>query len=464
MLIVSTRVKTLPTGEAMQSEFETFWQRRWAPLIERIELALENRAYRLVLFAATLILVTSYVVVAARMAEPPRWLENSLVTIDPMADEDPSLGSWQTDSINRSVARLEKLASILALKPHRLQIRPTFDEISRPFGLEIHVLRLWLDEVRGFNFEGMYDVTSAAVARSIVAIAFNDDKLLADLPSSDSNWYPQVRTIKETCLSPHPHEWSGLCAILENSETPNPLSLTGWLTSQVVVEAERLSATERVDFLRSLLRRSADRELLKFESLERWPRRAVDYGETVRAIVTRLAPERAKRMNFMAFTPSMQMTLSEGHEVLKKQAAVGSARLEVGLLIVTSCRMPRLARLFEQISDLDARELVWARRCETKQKPTKDFAVSTSAQDFAEKNPDAAFAQLGIPEIKVALRKGWLDSKIDIAKFVIESREPNSRLVASQLRPQSEEWNARAQAFRVKAPVEILKLVRLRPI
>jgi hypothetical protein len=464
VLIVSTRLKTLLAGDAMDGEFETIWQRRWASLADRLELALQNRAYRFLLGAATLVLVMSYVVVASRMAEPPRWLENSLVVIDPATDLDPALGVWQADAVNRSLARLEKLAWILSLKPHLLQIRPTIEDVTTPYGLEIHVLRLWLDELRGFNFEGMYDVTSAAVARSIVAIAFNDDRLLADLPPADANWFPYVRTIKETCSVAHPREWSGLCAILENSVTPNPLSLTGWLTRQLVVEAEGLTSTQRVDYLRALVRRSADRELLKFESLERWPKLATDYGETIRAIVTGLAPERAKRMNFMAFSPSMQMPLSETNVAPKIPLNANETRLEVGLLIVTSCRIPQLASLLRQISNVDARELVWARRCDTKTGPAADFVPATTAQEFAEKNPDAAFAQLGIPEIKVALRKGWLDSKIDIAKFVIESREPNSQLVASQLRPQSEEWNARAQAFRVKAPVEILKLVRLRPI
>lgn len=447
----------------MEGEFETSWQRRWAALADRLELTLENRTYRSVLFAATLALVVGYAFIASRLAEPPRWIENPFVTIDPATDVDISIGPLQTDVINRSLTRLEKLASILSLKPHRLQIRPTLEEVSTPFGLEIHVLRLWLDEVRGFNFEGMYDVTSAAVAHAIVAVTFNDEQLLADLPPASSNWYPHVRTIKETCASPHPREWSSLCSILENSSTPNPLSLTSWLTSQLVIDAEKLSPAERIDYLRSLVLRSADRELLKYESLERWPQDARDYGDTVRAIVSGLAPSRAKRMNFMAFTPSMQLELSETN-IAKPKKVTSASRLEVGLLIVTSCRMPQLASLFKQISEIDARELVWARRCDTKQSPAKDFEISSSAQDFAEKNPDAAFAQLGIPEIKVALRKGWLDSKIDIARFVIESREPNSRLVASQLRPQSEEWNARAQAFRVKAPVEILKLVRLRPI
>ncbi len=165
----------------------------------------------------------------------------------------------------------------------------------------------------------------------------------------------------------------------------------------------------------------------------------------------------------MPFAPTLQVALSEV-DAEKPVKIESTARLEVGLLIVTSCRMPRLSSLFKQIESLDARELVWARRCHTKAHPAKELILATSAQDFAEKNSDVAFAQLGISEIKVALRKGWLDSRIDIASFVIESREPKSRRVSAQLRPQSEEWNPRAQAFRVKAPVEILKLVRLRPI
>lgn len=412
---------------------------RWGPVSRRLEIILENNAYRFALCMASVILVVGYVAVASRMAEPPKWSESPLVSVEETAAEPEQFDVRAVDALNRAIVRLSKLQSVLKIHPQRLTIRPTQDDVAHPFELETRVLRLWLDEVRGFAYEGMYDVTSEAIARAIIAIVFPTSIEGFNLPSADSNWFAHVRSIRETCDEQPRREWRNLCVALKKnlnkSDAPNPLSLSGWLTSQMINEAQGRSTSARIGYIRDLVKASADRELLKFESAKEWPAAARSYGSVVRTLVTRLAPNRAASMNF-----------------------------KIGLFIVSSCSMPRLGDLAKELEGVDAQDVVWVRVCENSMASLVKLVDATSANEFAIKNPDAAFAQVGVPEIQVALKKGWLDAKTDLAEFVIEGRDPRSRKVATRLRPQREEWDATSQAFRVHAPVEILKLVRLRPI
>lgn len=430
----------------MNDSFGNSWHARWAGLAEQLEHALENNATRFVLCFATIALVVMYIGAVTRLAEPPRWTDSRYVMIQENGSE--KFEVRDIDLINRAINRVGKQAAILGLRPQRLVLHPTRQEARRPYAIETHVLRLWLDEIRGFAPEGMFDVTSEAIARAIVAITFQADVVLDELPPANSNWYTHVKTMRETCVEKPRSEWRGLCAVLESTrashsaedEIPNPLSLADWVSSQIVAESETLLGGDRIEFLRNLLKTSSDSELQGLGRVDQWPREARDYAPILRKIVSKLAPTRALQINFRASKP---------------------------LHIVTSCQLPRIADLAKELEDVEAREVVWARVCDSNGKQTSrksPFLTANSAQEFAEKNPTAVFAQIGVEEMKIAIKKGWVDSQIDIANFLVQAREKDSRAVATQLRSQSEEWNAKAQAHRVKAPIEVLKLVRLRTI
>ena len=448
----------------MSDPFESSWQKRWAGLAERLELALENNASRLVLCLATAALILIYAGVGARMAEPARWARSPFIEIH----ESVRLEFRDTDAVNRSIVRLDRLASVLGLNPQRLVLLTTKEEVARPFAFETRALRLWLDEYRGFGPEGMYDLTSDAIARAIIVISFPNERLTADLPNPNSNWFGHVRTMKETCVeiksnassvtSQFAREWGAVCGVLRPSKEPNPLSLSKWLTSQMVAESRTLSVGRRVYYLRSLVRLSASPELAKFERAGSWPNSPQAFGPIAKEIVSKLAPKRAQQISFKAYVPFLLLDLesrdqSDAREVLESG---DSPEISADLLVLTSCKLP----LLSQFDRLVAREVVWARKCE----PSSTFVAASSAVEFAEKNPNAVFAQVGIREIETALSRGWLGRDLDIAEFIVESRNLHSVVVAAQLRAQTEMWNPQAQAFRVKAPVEVLKLVRLRSI
>ena len=451
------------SGDRVSDQFESSWQKRWAGLADRFELALENNAYRFALCLATAALLLVYAGVGARMAEPSRWSRSPSIEIH----ESVQFGFRDTDALNRSIVRLDKLASVLGLNPQRLVLRPTAEEVAQPFAVETRVLRLWLDEYRGFGPEGMFDLTSDAIARAIIVISFPDRRLFATLPNPNSNWFGHVRTMKETCgdlktdkaslefqfPSQFAREWTAVCGVLRPSREPNPLSLSKWLTSQMVAEANTLSAGQRIYYLRTLLRMSASTELAKFERAGSWPKEPQAFGPIAKQIVLKLAPKRAKQISFKAYVPFLLLDLES-----RDQSHVRPKGDEVAadLIVLTSCQLP----LLSQFDRLVAREVVWARKCD----PSSTFIAAGSAIEFGEKNPLVAFAQVGIHEIQTARARGWITRDLNIAEFIVESRNLHSVTVAAQLRAQHEVWNAQAQAFRVKAPVEVLKLVRLRSI
>lgn len=444
----------------MSDPFESSWQKRWSGLADRFERAIENNAYRLVLCLATAVLVLIYAGVGARIAEPPRWARSSLVEIP----ESVQFGFRDTDAVNRAIIRLDKLASVLGLNPQKLVLQPSVEEIARPLALETRVLRLWLDEHRGFGPEGMYDLTNDAIARAIIIISFPDTRLIADLPNPNSNWFGHVKTMKETCVeikanavaitSQFAREWSAICGVLRPSKEPNPLSLSKWLSSQMVAEARSLSVGQRIYYLRSLVRLSSSPEIVKFERAGSWPSQPQAFGAIAKQIVLKLAPKRAQQISFKAYVPFLLLDLESRDQSDARQKMEDGIVAE--LLVLTSCRLP----LLSQFDRLVAREVVWARKCD----PSSTFVAARSALGFAEKNPFAVFAQVGIREIETALARGWISKDLDIAEFIVESRNLQSMTVAAQLRAQNEVWNAQAQAFRMKAPVEVLKLVRLRSI
>jgi hypothetical protein len=412
----------------------------------------------------------TYAGVASRLAEPPRFTENRYVQI---VESEP-FGARDLDTLNRSLVRIEKLASVLGIEPRRLSLRPTTEVIRTAGAIEYHVLRLWIDEVRGFNSGGMYEMTSESIGRAIIALVFPDLKRLPDTSETigTESWYAQLKTIRQMCeglkstRETHFDSWRSLCRVDGNlasrdGETVSPVSLSPWLTRQLTLEGAQHGLGSRITFLRHLVRASKDESLLEFERANRWPADPKKFGPLLENIVRELAPLQAKTIDFRATLPWLQVELPGKFEKeTSKSSRNITEGLRVGLLVVTSCRTPRLSEL----KGYDAREVVWARVCPNSLSSVVSLVPAENAETFAEKNPDTSFVQVGLDEIAYAFSKGWIDPKSDISDFVSDSKGRNSRLIAYQIRPQSEEWNSKAQAFRVKAPIEVLKLMRLRSI
>lgn len=445
----------------MDGSFQGPWQERWSGLANRLETTLENNAYRFVLCCATVVLVVAYAAVASRIAEPPRFIDNRLVHVEESPTQ--ALTARDVDRLNRSIVRLQKLASVLNISPQRLNFRPSAEMIRTPFAVEHHLLRLWIDEARAFYSGGMYEMTSESIARAILAITFQDDVGRMRLPLANSGWYAQVKTLRETCVdrksttqNPYMSSWMSLCNHAGSGDSPSPLSLSPWLTSQLIEESQQMSSAGRIQYLRALLHASANPKLLEYERANRWPADAKKFGPLLNDIMSELAPQQTSKTDFRATLPWLLVKLEPQSKALES----ATAGLHVNLLVITSCRVPRLA----DFKGSNSREVVWARVCPKNLSSIVSLVPAASAEQFAEKNPDISFVQLGVPEISYALSQGWIDSKTDITDFVVGSKNLNSRIVAYQVRPQSEEWNPKAQAFRVKAPIEVLKLMRLRSI
>ena len=430
--------KELGLNGSFHNSWQDGWQQRWGRLADRLEQILENQAYRFILCLATVGLVVGYVIIASRLAEPPRWVENRFIRIDEsFADSKSGASAHDVDAVNRSLVRLEKLVSVLDLKPQRLKIKPSLAAVRTPLEIEKHVLSLWLDEIRGFYPSESDEVISKSIVRAIVALVFNKTENIVSLPKESASWFSQ--------FSP------------DKVAVARPGDIGPWLTRQIISEGERVSPGQRIAYLRKLARDSNNAKLLEFESAKSWPRDARDFGVPLRKILSVLTPERSWEIDFRAAVPWFQVKLGGQGSDSPANLLKG---LHVGLLVVTSCRLPRLA----DFKGFNAHEVVWARVCPGSLSVLTALVPAETGEEFAIKNPDVSFAQLGVLEISYALEKGWINSKTDISDFIVSTREKSSQFVAAQIRPQREEWDARAQAFRVKAPIEVLKLVRLRSI
>lgn len=448
--------------------FETnSWQTRWSGLADRLEIALENTFYRTCLCAASVALVLVYAYFATRFAQPTRWISNRLIIVSNESSFEPQF--LEIDAINRSIVRLQRLASVLQIKPTPLVVQPDQPDLER------HVLRLWLDEVRGNNFEGMYDVVSEAMVRAILVVVF--DHVDASQESS-ANWFSNLRTFRETCEDPeilaaHP-QWRGLCATVSlktksDFDRPNPMSLSKWLSRQVVAEASELGPSQRIMYLRGLVAHLSNPELAKFERLDAWPAKSVDFGPPLKELVSLIAPAQARRIDFSPRVFWIRMSV-EKTDAAESLVAVerGSGRemgrgtaVDVDLVVLTSCEAPSLKRVVALNEVHSATEVLWAKVCDAK----KVIVEANSAHQFAEKNPDVVFVQIGVREIGTALKRGWLNEGISVVEM-LKSSTPTGRgqkttRFSDLMRTQRTDWDTVAKAFRIRAPVEVVKLVRI---
>lgn len=449
-----------PFGMGMDGDFEnenrTDWQRRWAGVADRLETVLENNAYRFVLCAATVGLVVTYAIIAARMAEPARWVASPYVGIHESVEFD----FRDTDALNRSISRLGKIALLLDLKPQKLILKPSIEDVRDPFAVETHVLRLWLDEARGFGPDGMYVVVSDAIAKAIVAAVFQDPRLFAKLPNPNSNWFGHVRTIGQSCQQDGVFKKNPICSVVKGrDDIPNPLSLSEWFASQMVTEARMYNAGSRITYLRQIARLSSSPELVPYERVSNWPQSSAKFGPVAKMIVSTLAPKRAKVITFKPYVPLMMIDLEKQGAITPPRSDIASIReeVEIGLLMVSSCESPKLESIMKSVEGFGARETVWVQGCANAQGLVK----SSTAADFASANPNVVFAQIGVSELKTALARGWVGKDVDITTFVSASRDARTKGVSTLLRSQSEVWNASVRAFQMKAPVQVVKLVRL---
>ena len=70
-------------------------------------------------------------------------------------------------------------------------------------------------------------------------------------------------------------------------------------------------------------------------------------------------------------------------------------------------------------------------------------------------HPELSFVEIGVSEVKLALAKGWIKSG-DYLDVAVQFDG-----IANSARPTERTWLRSLRAYRFKAPVEVVKLVRL---
>ncbi|MBL7686836.1 MAG: hypothetical protein JNJ49_02300 [Bdellovibrionaceae bacterium] len=84
-----------------------------------------------------------------------------------------------------------------------------------------------------------------------------------------------------------------------------------------------------------------------------------------------------------------------------------------------------------------------------------DLAWADRVDAFARNHPELSFVEIGVSEVKLALAKGWIKSG-DYLDVAVQFDG-----IANSARPTERTWLRSLRAYRFKAPVEVVKLVRL---
>lgn len=436
------------------------WQERWQGLADALERAMENRAYRLLMCVATVGLVLVYVVVGTRSVEPTLWPQNRWVEFR----ESDSVGKFdyrKWERVERAVRNIEKLHRALSVRsrwrPSPIQLDISYflagDALAPDsFAIEAHVLRLWMDEMRGQPALGVFDVATEVVVRAILweVLPGSKNDLSGD-PSGDRSgaesqtWLDATRTIAESCRLREQDRfgklpWWELCRSKSTSELEraNPMSLVNWLAGRLSTRLKELGPLERLTSLHALMVRATSASAMRLERAQAWPEAAVEFGSNL------LALEEMFEAKGLVGGPT---PIREFQRLTMLSEL--DARTEIRLAVVTSCVFPQM----QQFLKFRARELVWVQTCDDNEK----LKAAKTAEEFARKNPHVLMAKIGLEETRLALERGWL--KGDTRVTEIRDLDRGNSLHRN-LQAQHEEWRPDLQVLKLRAPVDVLQFVR----
>lgn len=442
--------------------FDRNWQDRWAGLADVLERAMENQFYRLLMCFATIVLILAYVIVGTKLAEPAIFRTSSLIEMTTEQTDRP-LEFLEIAVVNRAIENIEKMHSALSVY-RKFQPTPIRQDLGyfvsksllREWEIETHVLRLWMDELRGQPALGAFDLATEAVARLVLWELFPESMVSIPLPLAGSTWYENVNCKFQT---------SKLLTNQEDcaSSRANPMSLVSWLANQLRHELRSGPVHWRFGVLADLMKEATDPNLMGFDRVASWPQDGALFGTNLKIIFSRF--DRALKSKSSS---SVVTQVGEAAVLRFKQFKLNDVqdpRIFVGLAVVGSCQFPSV----EQLSKFDARELVWFQECEdnTVVKPAFD------ARSFAKTNLNLVMAKVGVRELRLAVRQGWISPTTLITELQSQiapidlGGEQSKSISKSEtvklplaLRTQKTEWLADVGVLLLKAPVEALPFVR----
>lgn len=437
--------------------FDTNWQDRWQGLADLLERTMENSFYRLIMCVATIGLILTYVFVGTTLAARDTFRISSLIEVS-LEETDRPLDFLEISQVNRAIENVEKMHAALSVyrKFHPTPIRQDLGYfVSRsaikPWAIESHVLRLWMDEMRGQPALGAFDVVSESVTRLILWELFPKSSEVLKPAKAATTWYENV-----SCFS----DESGVrrrivqdCDNRADSSRDTPLSLVPWLAGELQKSLQGGSVEWRLSMLLEFMHVATSPEMMAFDRVASWPKDGAKYGETLVRIADHfnraLENHNGRKIVSISKNPWLaykRMKLSDPQDL----------RIVVGLLAIGSCQFPQL----QQLAKFEAQELVWFQDCDETaviqgvEAGQGNLAIGDRAREFAKRNPQLVMAKVGLKEIRYALKRGWVTSSTRITEL-------QNELAAPALRVQKTEWLADAGVLRQKAPVEMLPFVRL---
>jgi hypothetical protein len=431
--------------------FDSNWQDRWAGLADVLERAMENRFYRLLMCFATVVLILAYVIVGTKLAEPEVFRTSSLIEMT-IEEADRPLEFLEIAVVNRAIENIEKMHSALSVY-RKFQPTPIRQDLGyfvsksllREWEIEAHVLRLWMDELRGQPALGAFDLAAESVARLVIWELFPESMVSIPLPAEGSTWYENVNCSFQNSKIPNKQED---CA----SSRANPMSLVSWLANRLRLELRSGPVHWRLGVLADLMKEATDPDLMGFDRVASWPLEGALLGKNLKIIFSRFDRALQSKPSSSVVTDLSEIAVLRFKRF--KLSDVQDPRIFVGLAVVGSCQFPSV----EQLKKFEARELVWFQECEdnTVVKPAFD------ARSFAKLNLNLVMAKVGVRELRLAVKQKWISPATLITELQsqIAPIELGGGKLPLALRTQKTEWLADAGVLLLKAPVEALPFVR----
>jgi hypothetical protein len=435
--------------------FDSNWQDRWVGLADVLERAMENQFYRLLMCFATILLILAYVIIGTKLAEPEVFRTSSLIEMT--TDEtDRPLEFLEIAVVNRAIENIEKMHSALSVY-RKFQPTPIRQDLGyfvsksalRAWEIETHVLRLWMDELRGQPALGAFDLAAESVARLVIWELFPESMDSVSLPAVGSTWFENVNCKFQASKMVSIHED---CV----SSRANPMSLAPWLAARLRDELRLGPVHWRLGMLVDLMKAATDPELMVYDRVASWPHDGALFGKNLKVIVSRFDRTFSKPSTSSAADFDETAVLNFKRFKVNE---VQDPRIRVGLAIVGSCQFPTV----EQLKKFEARELVWFQECDE----NTILKIAFDAKSFAKLNLKLVMAKVGARELRLALKQKWIspatlitELQNQIAPLDLEEAQSKSIKVHHALRTQKTEWLADAGVLLLKAPVEALPFVR----
>ncbi len=417
--------------------FDRNWQDRWVGLADILERAMENQFYRLLLCLSTVALILTYVYVGTKLAAKDVFRPSPLIEIK-VEDVKRPLAFLEIGIVNHAIENIERIHSALSivrpLRPTPIRLELGYFLSKAPiveWEIETHVLRLWMDELRGQPPMGAFDLASESVAQVVLWTVFPESRKRVVPPVAGTTWFENLGKV---------------------GNRANPMSLVPWVANQLYQNVKKESVLQSFGSLPRLMAAATAPELMNLERVAAWPINGAEFGSNLEIILAQLGSvlrDQTLAVQFPSFTT--KATLPYRHFRLTEEQ---DHQVTVGLAVVSSCRFPQV----QQLATFEARELVWIQDCGD----IRAIQKARDARSFAKLNPSLVMAKVGIREVRLALRRGWISSDTLITEL-------ESRLVAGSsksldlpalLRVQKTEWLADARVMLLKAPVEALPFVR----